>query len=590
MRGKGVNFRIKGHDDTNAAFNKLNGNLKRTQQQMRSQVPVQRSWNAGLNANRRAVQQFGFQLSDFAVQIAGGQNAMLAFTQQGGQMLQFFGPAGAIAAAFLAVFGSLAIAFARSGAGLAQLTPIMGVLRDEFTLLTQGLSVAKELLIDFTNLIVNNFDVLLISASLVAGFFAARWVASMTLASSAMAAFRGILLATVISFRTFGPAAALATAGAATFATALGAVRVAMLRLGIPAIVIGLGYVIERFLALVQGAGSVGTAVKLLWEVFRAMMQNMNAKFQIFLNDFAIGANNMKVWFGQALIPIAQMWDDLIGGMVDKWNSTIGGVGDGGLKIVIGYSVADLIREGISGAQANVDTLTNANSDLQAEIDANTGAFERFSEAIKENTVDVRDWFNGAAGDGKGGGAKKLSEEAKALKKTWTDLRDTIAGSFRTAFQGLLNGTKSVKEAALDMLGTVLSKVIDIMMQPLFTKWATGIANFLAPALGLPSFDGGTDRTFYGPRNGGLDGRGGRLALIHPNENITDNTRPWQRDGYADSGGSGGSVQVTQNFMMGVADTVKAEMQNMLPEFTEAAAQVVREKVENGGDYSGAFR
>ena len=588
MRGKGVNFRIKGHDESGQAFNKFNGNLKRAQQQMRAQVPIQRSWNAGLNANRRAVQQFGFQLSDFAIQIAGGQSAMLAFTQQGGQMLQFFGPAGAIAAAFLAVFGSLGIAIARSGVGLAEITPIMGVLREEFVLLGSALGTAKELLIDFANLVVNNLDVILITASLVAGFFAARWVAAFVAASGAVAALRGMLLASVIAIRTFGVVAGTAQIATFALAGALRAVRVALLRLGIPALVIAMGYLIERFLALVQGAGSVGKAVRLLWDVFKAMISNMAAKFAIFLNDFAIGAANMRIWFGKALIPIAEQWDELILFMVAKWNAVFGNLGDGALKITIGFSAADELRKGIAGAEATVGALTKANAELQAQIDGNQGAFERFSEAIKENSVDIRDWFDGASdGNGGGGGVKKLSEETKKLKETWTGLRDTIAGSFQTAFQGILSGTKSVKDAALEMLGTVLSKVLEIMMQPLFTKWATGIANFIAPALGLPSFDGGTKRTFYGPRSGGVDGRGGRLSIVHPNEEIRDNTRPWQRE----RGGGQGDVHVHQhnNFALGVADTVRAEVMNMMPEMAEVTAQVVREKVERGGDYGAAF-
>ncbi|RJL08410.1 tape measure protein [Paracoccus siganidrum] len=40
----------------------------------------------------------------------------------------------------------------------------------------------------------------------------------------------------------------------------------------------------------------------------------------------------------------------------------------------------------------------------------------------------------------------------------------------------------------------------------------------------IPSFDGG-GRTGNGPRSGGLDGKGGFLALMHPNETVTDHTK-----------------------------------------------------------------
>jgi hypothetical protein len=47
--------------------------------------------------------QAGYQVQDFAVQLAGGQNALVAFAQQGSQFLGVFGSGGAIAGAALAV-------------------------------------------------------------------------------------------------------------------------------------------------------------------------------------------------------------------------------------------------------------------------------------------------------------------------------------------------------------------------------------------------------------------------------------------------------------------------------------------------------
>ena len=47
------------------------------------------------------MQQAGYQVQDFAVQVAGGQNKLVAFSQQGAQLLGFFGVGGAIAGAVL---------------------------------------------------------------------------------------------------------------------------------------------------------------------------------------------------------------------------------------------------------------------------------------------------------------------------------------------------------------------------------------------------------------------------------------------------------------------------------------------------------
>src|SRR5690606_23013926 len=71
---------------------------------------------ANTNASRfsgqfgQRIQQVGYQVGDFAVQVASGGNAMTAFVQQGSQLLGFFGPAGAIAGAALAV-GAVAANF-----------------------------------------------------------------------------------------------------------------------------------------------------------------------------------------------------------------------------------------------------------------------------------------------------------------------------------------------------------------------------------------------------------------------------------------------------------------------------------------------
>lgn len=46
----------------------------------------------------------------------------------------------------------------------------------------------------------------------------------------------------------------------------------------------------------------------------------------------------------------------------------------------------------------------------------------------------------------------------------------------------------------------------------------------IAKSLAIPSFEGG-GTTGAGPRAGGLDGRGGFLSMLHPNETVIDNTK-----------------------------------------------------------------
>ncbi|WP_193171251.1 coiled-coil domain-containing protein [Nisaea nitritireducens] len=59
-------------------------------------------------------QQAGYQIGDFAVQVASGQSAVVAFTQQASQLLGFFGPVGAVAGAAAAILGGIYLAFGRT--------------------------------------------------------------------------------------------------------------------------------------------------------------------------------------------------------------------------------------------------------------------------------------------------------------------------------------------------------------------------------------------------------------------------------------------------------------------------------------------
>lgn len=52
---------------------------------------------------RRGVGQLGFQVQDVAVQLQGGQNPLLILSQQGSQVASIFGPGGAVIGAFVAV-------------------------------------------------------------------------------------------------------------------------------------------------------------------------------------------------------------------------------------------------------------------------------------------------------------------------------------------------------------------------------------------------------------------------------------------------------------------------------------------------------
>lgn len=60
-----------------------------------------------------SVQQVGFQVGDFATQVAGGQSALVAFGQQASQLAGIFGPGGALLGAVIAIGAAIGGAFVR---------------------------------------------------------------------------------------------------------------------------------------------------------------------------------------------------------------------------------------------------------------------------------------------------------------------------------------------------------------------------------------------------------------------------------------------------------------------------------------------
>lgn len=125
-----------------------------------------------------------------------------------------------------------------------------------------------------------------------------------------------------------------------------------------------------------------------------------------------------------------------------------------------------------------------------------------------------------------------LDLSADKLKKSKT-LAEELGQSFTEAFEDMaVNGAKFS-----DVLKTLEKDIIRLIMQKFVTNplgelfgggtggggggWMEGFGKFFSSIF---SADGG-GFTGTGARSGGLDGRGGFVAMLHPNETVVDHTR-----------------------------------------------------------------
>lgn len=100
-----LNVTISATDETKAAFAAVKRSMEQTATTaQRMGAEVQRS-QGGFKGLTTSIQQAGFQIGDFATQVASGGSAVTAFVQQGSQLLGMFGMFGALAGAGLAIAG-----------------------------------------------------------------------------------------------------------------------------------------------------------------------------------------------------------------------------------------------------------------------------------------------------------------------------------------------------------------------------------------------------------------------------------------------------------------------------------------------------
>ena len=187
----------------------------------------------------------------------------------------------------------------------------------------------------------------------------------------------------------------------------------------------------------------------------------------------------------------------------------------------------------------------------------------------------------------------------KAFSDSIPDMNTNIQNLTKQGLNGLtdaltagITGAANFADAMRSMAKSVVDSLIKMLIQKYIVDKAFGFitsfvgqsssniegsANFVGPT--LPSGNGG-GFTGYGSRSGGVDGKGGFPAILHPNETIIDHTKGQS---------SGVVVQQTINVTTGVQQTVRAEIVQLMPQIAQAAKGAVADARLRGGNFSKAM-
>lgn len=190
-----------------------------------------------------------------------------------------------------------------------------------------------------------------------------------------------------------------------------------------------------------------------------------------------------------------------------------------------------------------------------------------------------------------------LTRELTEAQKQQVEVADAVSGAFGDMFMNMVDGTMSAKDAFRAMAADIIRELYRIMVvEQMVQSLKAGIMGAFGPASSggagvapprrptgvFNRYEGG-GYTGSGPRSGGLDGKGGFMAMLHPRETVVDHTRG--------QGVGGEVINVTQNINVstGVQQTVRAEIKQLMPQIADSAKAAVVDAKRRGGSYGRAF-
>ena len=168
---------------------------------------------------------------------------------------------------------------------------------------------------------------------------------------------------------------------------------------------------------------------------------------------------------------------------------------------------------------------------------------------------------------------------------------DTIVDAFLRGKTGALDFKNILRELIISIQKTIIQTLILDQVNKFVKNTITGIFAPTAPKLGTgaPSHPTRTLMAGGGTVQQGnptiVGERGPELFVPNSSGAIKNNSDTKK------TMGSGGGINVTQNlnFAVGVTNTVRAEVMNMLPAIQQSTVQAVAEAKQRGGKFSKAF-
>ena len=569
-----TNSAIKGLDQVSKSTQRVGQSVQNAQSKMGS---FNNSVTAG-NVNLRkfamgGAQQAGYQIGDFAVQVANGTSKMQAFGQQAPQLLQIFGPIGAVVGAAVAIFAAFGVAIQKAGGDFLGLTTALDKGRD-------ALEASKKQTKGYRE------ELALLSSGL-------KTVEQLELQRAASAVRMEIASRQARIEEQKGQKGRNNTS------------RLLMIEIEARQ---GLLKSIEKQLIVSQAfqksiEGPITAAERFKDVVFDPRAPNYDpivaefARVSLAIDDASSKSDTLSTKVNKVALAVAKA--NQKGRKFEDW---VFDVRDARFDPVIAEFAR--LQMGIESANdsgeklsKNVNKISNIMGQVKHKNEIIFDPRDPRYDAMRVKMFQIAEETRNAgdAGDAASSGFKKLSETInKDLSPELVRLQsiqNAVSSSFEAGLMSMVDGTKSVKDAFRSMASEIIKELYRIFVVKQITGFisgfisdpamfggmgGTGSIGSVRPMARPASLDGG-GYTGNGARAGGLDGKGGFMAMMHPRETVVDHTK-----------GQGGGITVIQNntFQSGVT---RSEVSALLPRMVEASKAAVLDAKRQGGSYGKGF-
>lgn len=337
--------------------------------------------------------------------------------------------------------------------------------------------------------------------------------------------------------------------------------------------------------------GIVTTVVKTLWSVIGEIIEGWK-KFIKVIQDSVQAVKDLIAGARSAAEIIPEMFNRIsdlaktplraINSAIDTATSTLQRFGIIGKKVTAEAVEQSWLTDlAVKGAH-HMGTLTGA-------IQETEGAMKSFSTNGRTFADAFQNEFRGIAAPA--GIANARDQEfgvlrgAEKMRQTWS----SVLQNMDRAVDDFVSGGKIKFK---DLINSIISDFASSQLKNAIRAAFSGIAGLVRGDSGvsvgsvfsgvvsaLASFEGG-GFTGRGPRVGGVDGRGGFLSVIHPDERVIDYKRggKWK--------GEGPNISIPITLMPGVS---REELATIIPQLKRELLRTIPEAIALGGAYGESY-